>query len=1270
MAIEAVVAHRDVSSTSKIFLPDTIEEPELNSINFRQSLKFFQEQLTRNGNNFPTPSPLTISEHINRHPSNINGSQNKQHITETTDEKEPFRPTLNNCKIQIPTVDTILESVRVLRAIQKSQQERNAAWDLSQSESSLNDQLLESIKYLNNVEKSQSFEMVEEEQTFITDNSNDVNETVLTNIPNKTCSFWPSSILPKEQLNGKCENENLNDSTEKKPHEDIKHQILLESKNASASYKSGMHNSKPVLEKNGFILGNGFEQDQNTLTDVLNGSIIEDVNDSLQSIDNRKYKITDLSQENLKAQYIIAFVTEPSSPNPNCIDMQSNQLASMPKIFLSSYSGEHNVKKLSSLDGDSGIGNQRSPISSCSPTTQHRKDSWSDSCSSLYVSAECSPCPSLSSLFDSSIGFNNYMPSLVSDSLDAVYQDNVWEEDAFETQLKDVFTPCKNELEGKIEEEPEFDGNLNHALITNFNQADAVSNHNETEETKTPDPLNISDWKDPNIIPCNGAVIPKQSQISNSSVCENMFPSDSNGNGSTILDADESLESNQIATESTTETIELQEDGDGGSNTSQSHETDDTEICNEQKKRESPLVDSSDNLTDGETLNMQTNENYCDSPICISPNVEVQNGDIKHAESHETSSKQDGCSHDEKPSTEVEEELQQNSELSYSSFSSIELKLPRSCSYEVQNGCESNDTNKNNDSSSYETFKSTEESLLIIEDQYTTKEKEVSEHFSDKKIETIGKDEDIEVRLRKITSSSWNVISIIESLYELKEDATENIYSEREDYEQNVFVMSKSAFSLHPEGAYNVSLQNSSLNIKSFEDSDEILCSIPLIYTEVYVDEKNTLVLDNKMGRCLYFRFEELEDMIRMKEEVELRSFQRWQFECIKLVHYPLKCHQDIVIIDLGSCSTRAGLLMDQPTLPQLFFPTICAKDKRTGKCVYGMEALQSEVRKNSNLSFPVRTPEKISKHTIGIDVLGGLFEKIFVDLRIDPEKYSVQLCLPRSINADTQNALIKLLLEDLKVKAVSLTNQALLTLYAHDVSTAVIVDVGNRVDILPVVDGFIVENGVTKLPYGGQRIIHHMKHALASKHLSLSSEIDSFMVQYIMENAAYVAQDFDTEVQLSTGNTDVIKKSIALPQFGKDSAMLEISLDDARFKIPEGLFKPELWGLDNQGIHQLVQKAIQATSVDARKRIAESIYVSGGVTMLPGFVERLSKEVSKLSKTKVMPKVFASKYRYHCSYIGACKFASMKEFPQVCINYDEYSKDRVASLKKFVLCI
>ena len=43
---------------------------------------------------------------------------------------------------------------------------------------------------------------------------------------------------------------------------------------------------------------------------------------------------------------------------------------------------------------------------------------------------------------------------------------------------------------------------------------------------------------------------------------------------------------------------------------------------------------------------------------------------------------------------------------------------------------------------------------------------------------------------------------------------------------------------------------------------------------------------------------------------------------------------------------------------------------------------------------------------------------------------------------------------------------------------------------------------------------------------------------------------------------------------------------------------------------------------MDIRKEMAKSIYLSGGVTMLPGFPERLQAEVTKLTPATVSAKV------------------------------------------------
>ena len=81
------------------------------------------------------------------------------------------------------------------------------------------------------------------------------------------------------------------------------------------------------------------------------------------------------------------------------------------------------------------------------------------------------------------------------------------------------------------------------------------------------------------------------------------------------------------------------------------------------------------------------------------------------------------------------------------------------------------------------------------------------------------------------------------------------------------------------------------------------------------------------------------------------------------------------------------------------------------------------------------------------------------------------------------------------------------------------------------------------------------------------------------------------------------------------------------RFEISEGIFKPEVWGLDQAGVHVLVKKAIAECSLDVRREVTQSIFLSGGLTMLPGFKQRLEAELEKLLPAR--PRVHASPHRY-----------------------------------------
>ena len=72
----------------------------------------------------------------------------------------------------------------------------------------------------------------------------------------------------------------------------------------------------------------------------------------------------------------------------------------------------------------------------------------------------------------------------------------------------------------------------------------------------------------------------------------------------------------------------------------------------------------------------------------------------------------------------------------------------------------------------------------------------------------------------------------------------------------------------------------------------------------------------------------------------------------------------------------------------------------------------------------------------------------------MDPKNYHVQLSVPRVLNNTTQTELLRVLFEKYGVKSVNLTHQSILALYAYNATSGIVVDIGERMDIVPVIDG------------------------------------------------------------------------------------------------------------------------------------------------------------------------------------------------------------------------
>ena len=346
------------------------------------------------------------------------------------------------------------------------------------------------------------------------------------------------------------------------------------------------------------------------------------------------------------------------------------------------------------------------------------------------------------------------------------------------------------------------------------------------------------------------------------------------------------------------------------------------------------------------------------------------------------------------------------------------------------------------------------------------------------------------------------------------------------------------------------------------------------------------------------------------------------------------------LVIDIGGSSVRAGVATTMPTLPKLFFPSVMAIEHLNEQAMYfGMDTFAAEVRSRCRLSHPMVPTQKIDTYTIDQIALQGIFEKIFKELNLEPTEFEIQLSVPRTLSDTTKQAIAGMLFEEFGVPSVNMAHQTIFSFYSYNAKSGIMVDLGERMDVIPIMDGYKVQAGVSTSPVGGKELRSKLQHYLLGRNYSLTSFIESFITRYAIEKLTYMSKNFDKELDRYREDHAKIDRVIQIAHPDSPNAPLKsLEMGSERFEACEGLFKPELWGLDQAGIHVLVHKAIKECSMDVRKEMTQSIFLAGGLTLIPGFRARLESELEKL--TPVKPRVHASPYRYHAAYLGACVHA------------------------------
>ena len=364
-----------------------------------------------------------------------------------------------------------------------------------------------------------------------------------------------------------------------------------------------------------------------------------------------------------------------------------------------------------------------------------------------------------------------------------------------------------------------------------------------------------------------------------------------------------------------------------------------------------------------------------------------------------------------------------------------------------------------------------------------------------------------------------------------------------------------------------------------------------------------------------------------------------------------------------------------------MFTPSVVGVLENEGKNEYYVDDML-QIRRDKMAIAPVTDKNGYGKFSLilvtdynGLDTI--LKTMISDRLGLDFKEHPILLTEPSLHNKDHRTKMATHFFEKYQIPALFICKASVLAAFSCGRSTCLVLESGaNTTYATPLQDGYAIQANMIKCDVGENYLTNMVGEALTKRGIKVVPRYaftkKNVNGQIIVDYQAYDLTTPSYEIytrqeiirglkeSLLTLSADVnmeigdAKTDYELPDGTK------VNLESDAKKIPELMFTGNSEESGFMGVHKMIVEAITRTDLDIRKELYNNIVVTGGNTVIPGFIERVQVLVPEIAPTNTKVKIIShmTTERKSSPWIGGSILSSLGSFQQMWMSKQEFDEN------------